>query len=125
MSFVAPKLLYSQEKHGDVPVWHIVTGTGRDIYIERVHHKGYRPIGVKSTIQLGKTNINVFDVVSGHGNNHINILTAKDGYIAPMSWYEPLGDQTNDESHKHSKSEHVNLTSYDDLILYDDDDGFY
>lgn len=88
MSTVVPKLLYSHTKHIDIPVWEITTPTGSKIYYERVHHVGLRPIGLSESCKFGKSTLNVCDVVKTVGNHMPKVLRAKDGYVAPMSWYE-------------------------------------
>lgn len=96
MSSVTPKLLYSNALGEDIPVWEIIpekTKQSRDnstapIYYERVDYPGMIPIGQKSSIQIGNLKCGVFDVVNHRGNDDLPVLKAKNGYIAPMSWYE-------------------------------------
>lgn len=106
MSIVTPKLLYSTEKAGDVPVWEILTDNNQRIYYERKHRSGYRPIGVVEQLSLGGTTLRVCDVVVKRHNESISILKEKDGYIAPLSWYEPeLGSQVSSHNEVDSDTE--------------------
>lgn len=88
MSTVMPKLLHSRKEASQIPVWEIVTENGRRIYYERVYQEGYIPIGVRGTFQLAGTTALVCDLVRQDFRNPPVILKAKDGYVAPMSWYE-------------------------------------
>lgn len=88
MSTVAPKLFFCEKKHCQIPVWEIITEKGKAIYYERLHHDGYYPIGTIGSIVIGDTNITCVDVVKS--NRPIIILTVKDGYDAPLSWYEQI-----------------------------------
>jgi hypothetical protein len=88
MSTVTPKLLYSVEKAGDIPVWEIRTEKGNFIYFERVHVPGYRPIGLVGNFKLGSVTVSVCEVVTSPHGKTPTVLKEKDGYVASMSWYE-------------------------------------
>lgn len=88
MSTVTPKLLYSDATHTQIPVWEIISENGKRIYYERVNREGYLPRGIKETFQLAGSTVCVCDVVRRQGNKPIHVLKEKDGYVAPMSWYE-------------------------------------
>jgi hypothetical protein len=94
MSTVEAKMIYSEKEKGDISVWEITTSTGSKIYYEREYKRGYRPIGLAQSYKLGSSTINVCELVKGRRNRKIQILRAKDGYVAPMHWYEkdPLYD---------------------------------
>lgn len=94
MSTVIPKLLYSAVKSGDLPVWEITTEKGEKIYYERELMRGYIPIGCRDTFSLGNATVMVFDVVNLSNCQEPKILRAKDGYCAPMSWYEKNEDSS-------------------------------
>lgn len=88
MSTVSPKLLYSDATHRQIPVWEIICESGKRIYYERVHREGYRPIAILNSLQLAGSTVSVCDIVRRQGNKPIHVLKEKDGYVAPMSWYE-------------------------------------
>lgn len=88
MSTVIPKLLFCNITHSQIPVWEIVSEKGKLIYYERVKREGYRPLGIRDTIYLAGTPIHVCDVVQRQGSKTVYVLKEKDGYSAPMSWYE-------------------------------------
>ena len=114
MSTVVPKLLYSPFEHRDVPVWEITTSAGRKIYYERVDYKGLIPIGMRETSRFGSIRINVFDVVKTPGRRMPKILREKDGYQAPLSWYEK------DKNYTGPVSTAVRMYSE---LKFDDDDA--
>jgi len=88
MATVTPKLLYDTKKSGDVPVWEIVTEKGKRIYYERQHIPGLCPIGMLEKFKLGTSTVHVFNVVRDSHGKRPDVFKAKDGYIAPLSWYE-------------------------------------
>lgn len=123
MSTVVPKLIYSTTKFEDVPVWEITTPNGK-IYYERVRHKGLRPIGLIESYKLGQSTINVCELVKPVGNRMPKIFRVKDGYVAPMSWYErdPLYDGPIDDIHHQPEED---IEDYGDAYAndsYSDDD---
>jgi len=85
---VVPKRIYSDKKHGDIPVWEITTHKGQKIYYEREHRPGYLAIGVQETYRIGKSKIYTVDVVKKIGHQVPTVLRIRDGYIAENSWYE-------------------------------------
>lgn len=94
MSTVLPKRLYSPEKGGDLPVWEIRTRTGRCIYYERLHHDGYKPVGLLDQFMWGDTLFSVAGTVNEQ-NVQPQIHKCVDGYVAPMSWYQKVEEEEN------------------------------
>ena len=88
MSTVVPKLVYSPTKSQDIPVWEITSHNGHKIYYERLHYRGFLPIGLKDSFKLGNTHVSVCDNVRTPGGHMPLVLRAKDGFLAPSSWYE-------------------------------------
>lgn len=88
MATATPKLFYSRKDACQIPVWEIVAENGRRIYYERHHQEGYIPIGTLDTFQLGGRTCLVLDTVRQDLSNPPVILKEKDGYSAPMTWYE-------------------------------------
>jgi len=87
MSVVLPKLLYVSKQSIDVPVWEITTDKGGKIYYERFNYPGYSAIGFSETFHMKGCDINVAEVATISGNREPMILKARDGYLAPVSWY--------------------------------------
>lgn len=100
MSTVTPKLLHCEKQARDIPVWEIVTEKGGHIYYERVHHPGYRPIGLIDTFSMGSTKLDVVGVVTQRQNAPVTVLKEKEGYVAPPSWYEPIPGHAAQRQHR-------------------------
>jgi hypothetical protein len=111
MSVVVPKLFYSKQTGSNIPVWEIVSKNGHHIYYERFHYKGLVPIGVRENFQYGGSTFRVCETVKIHNNKPPVILKAKDGYVAPMSWYE-------DELSRNQKD--MDIITTDEIDEYDE-----
>lgn len=107
MSSATPKLLYSNSLGYDIPVWEIIPehGDSTPIYYERVDYPGMIPIGQKTIVTMGDYKYDVFDVVNHHGSEDLPVLKAKNGFIAPMSWYE-YEDRTMNSDHMETGREY-------------------
>ena len=92
MSTVVPKLLYSESQGCDIPVWEISTRYGKSFLFERTEKEGYRPIG-RIPVGYGDSILWLCDTVNTLGNDPV-VLKEKDGYKAPMSWYESISSES-------------------------------
>lgn len=57
------------------------------IYYERRDHPGYIPANMKQ-VTIGGTLVGVCDTVTD--SFKVNVFREKDGYSAPLSWYEAV-----------------------------------
>ena len=121
MATVTPKLLFCNITYSQIPVWEIVSANGKCIYYERLHRTGFRPLGILDTVYVGGSAVDVCDAVRQQGNNKIFVLKEKDGYCAPMSWYER--DPNSQAPPGLSEPEPDNNYDYEEPIFDDDSDG--
>jgi len=133
MSTVAPKLVYSPLKSQDLPVWEITSHNGHKIYYERLHYRGFKPIGLKDSFKLGNTHISVCDNVRTPGGNMPLVLRVRDGFIAPASWYErdptydgvlPIQPPRNVLEEYSEESSHIDNSDSNEIDMWELHDGY-
>lgn len=96
---IIPTFFHNKSTSEDFPVWKIISPNGREFYCQRVSVKGLVPLTVTGPSSFTKDNGLVIcgakiPLLSNKPSSYI--ITSKDGFRVPRSWYGNPGQTTVD-----------------------------